>query len=35
MLNVSNIGLVLYKTVKVATLDSITEILFNTPGVPT
>jgi hypothetical protein len=29
ILNVSNIGLVRYKTVKVATLDSVTHIVFS------
>jgi hypothetical protein len=33
MLNVNNIGLLGYKTVKVATLNSITQIVFHTPTV--
>ena len=35
MLTVNNIGLLQYKTLKVATLNSITQIIFHTPGVPT
>jgi len=35
MLKANDIGLVRYKTGKVATLDSITQIVFHTSAVPT
>jgi hypothetical protein len=35
MFIVNNIGLLQYKMLKVATLNSMTEIIFHTPGDPT